>query len=374
MALLTNDNRLFSLLKTGLWGIPPPNDLLVDISEADWQYIFKQASKQGLMGIVYDGICQINKGMLPRSQQFTWAVNVDAMEQRYNKHYQTLEQLTALFRQEGIPLMLLKGLGLAAAYPVPSHREGGDIDIYLFGEYNKGNSIMETMGIKVYKDKTVNPKHSVFHYKGIPIENHKWFLNYEYAFKHNKTIDDKLFDLIDYRSCETLNIGNETVYLPPPMFNAFYIMMHAITHLSGFGVVLRHLCDWAVFLKKYHQNIDFDELKTIFEQTGFLKAVQVFTSLSVHYTGLPPEYAGPLYVPDTKLENKLLHKGILHPVYEDVSTIKHPLKVLYVKTIRLIERKRMNTLLYGRIFTLKYVYSILVKRLRYPRKIFRFPK
>ena len=40
------------------------------------------------------------------------AVNVDAMEQRYNKHYQTLEQLTALYRQEGIRLMLLKGLGL----------------------------------------------------------------------------------------------------------------------------------------------------------------------------------------------------------------------------------------------------------------------
>jgi hypothetical protein len=374
MALNPNDNRLFSLLKSGLWGIPPPSDLFIGISEDDWQYIFKQASKQGLMGIVYDGLAQSNKVVLPCSLQLAWAVNVDAMEQRYNKHYQTLEQLTALYRQEGLRLMLLKGLGLAATYPIPSHREGGDIDIYLFGEYEKGNSIVESLGLKVNKGKTVNPKHSVFHFKGIPIENHKWFLNYEYAFKHNKTIEDKLFGLIDYRDCETLSIGKETVYIPPPMFNAFYLIMHAVSHLSGFGVVVRHLCDWAVFLKKYHHNIDFDELKTIFTETGFLKAVQVFTSLTVHYTGLPPEYAGTLYVPDPELENKLLHKGILHPVYEDVSNIKNPLKVLYVKIIRLMEHNRMNILLHGRIFTFKYVYSILIKSLRYPRKIFRFPK
>lgn len=374
MALNPNDNRLFSLLKSGLWGIPPPSDLFIGINEEDWQYIFKQASKQGLMGIVYDGLSQSNKTVLPRSLQLTWAVNVDAMEQRYNKHYQTLEQLTALYRQEGIRLMLLKGLGLAAAYPIPSHREGGDIDIYLFGDYEKGNSIMEAMDIKVDKGKTVNPKHSVFHFKSIPIENHKWFLNYEYAFKHSKTIEDKLYGLIDYKSCETLKIGNETVYIPPPMFNAFYLIMHAVSHLSGFGVVVRHLCDWAVFLKKYHHNIDFEELKTIFAETGFLKAVQVFTSLTVHYTGLPSEYAGPLYVPDPELENKLLHKGILHKVYEDVSTIKHPFKVLYVKIIRLMENNKMNNLLHGRIFTLKYFYAILIKRLRYPRKIFRFPK
>ncbi|HOS16871.1 MAG TPA: nucleotidyltransferase family protein, partial [Bacteroidales bacterium] len=117
MALNPNDNRLFSLLMSGLWGIPPPSDLFIGINEEDWQYIFKQASKQGLMGIVYDGLSQSNKTVLPRSLQLTWAVNVDAMEQRYNKHYQTLEQLTALYRQEGIRLMLLKGLGLAAAYP-----------------------------------------------------------------------------------------------------------------------------------------------------------------------------------------------------------------------------------------------------------------
>lgn len=80
--------------------------------------------------------------------------------------------------------MTLKGVGLSTLYPIPSHREGGDIDIYTFSgsesisdsEANQlADSLIEQQGQKIDVDKT--PKHSVFYFNGILVENHKTFTN-----------------------------------------------------------------------------------------------------------------------------------------------------------------------------------------------------
>ena len=165
-----NDQRLFSLVRSALWNATLPSDLFMDMRDEDWKIIFKQASKQGLMGIAYDSLRKLPKE-LQCSSSFClqWAVNVDAMENRYRKQYNALEQLAAFYAQYDIHILLLKGIGLSSYYPIPSHREGGDIDIYLFGDFEKGNRLMEEEGIAVDQGKAVNPIHSIFYFKGIPI-------------------------------------------------------------------------------------------------------------------------------------------------------------------------------------------------------------
>lgn len=81
----------------------------------------------------------------------------------------------------------MKGVGLSTYYPIPSHREGGDIDIFTYSadhsrksdaEANRlADRLMEEKGIEV--DLEHSEKHSMFYYKGIPIENHKTFINSE---------------------------------------------------------------------------------------------------------------------------------------------------------------------------------------------------
>ena len=81
----------------------------------------------------------------------------------------------------------MKGVGLSTYYPIPSHREGGDIDIYTFSadknrmtdeQANRlADELMERQGIPIEMH---SYKHSNFYYKGIPVENHKVFLNVEH--------------------------------------------------------------------------------------------------------------------------------------------------------------------------------------------------
>ena len=71
----------------------------------------------------------------------------------------------------------LKGVGFANNYPIPSHREGGDIDIFTYSADSSGLSdreansladkLMRGRGIEV--DFSHSQKHSMFYYKGIPI-------------------------------------------------------------------------------------------------------------------------------------------------------------------------------------------------------------
>ena len=104
-----------------------------------------------------------------------------------SRQRRTADELSRFYAQHGISAMQMKGVGLSAIYPVPCHREGGDIDIYTYsadksrmsdGEANRlADSLMRLENIDV--DTEHSPKHSVFYYKGVPVENHKTFLNVE---------------------------------------------------------------------------------------------------------------------------------------------------------------------------------------------------
>ena len=70
-------------------------------------------------------------------------------------------------RQNGIRLLLMKGHGLSELYPKPQSRPSGDIDIYLFDDYEKGNFLFGD-GVNSF-----NKKHASYDYHGVHIENHK---------------------------------------------------------------------------------------------------------------------------------------------------------------------------------------------------------
>ena len=94
------------------------------------------------------------------------------------------------YATHGIRTVQLKGVGLSALYPVPSHREGGDLDIYTFsadaskltdGQANAlADELMRRQGIDV---KMRSYKHSNFRYRDVPVESHKCFLNVQHPHK-----------------------------------------------------------------------------------------------------------------------------------------------------------------------------------------------
>ena len=92
-------------------------------------------------------------------------------------------------------------MGLSACYPVPCHREGGDIDIYTYlADVDKmshpeanalADQLMVRQGIEVEMHSL---KHSNFTYNGIPNENHNCWMSKAYS-ESFITYSDKLSKL-----------------------------------------------------------------------------------------------------------------------------------------------------------------------------------
>ncbi len=77
--------------------------------------------------------------------------------------------------ENGIPVVVLKGLAFGVYFPNPMSRECGDLDCYMMGKDREGDHITALIGGKVEDG---GYKHAHLHYKGLTIENHYYLTNF----------------------------------------------------------------------------------------------------------------------------------------------------------------------------------------------------
>lgn len=166
-----NDTRhFFQLLRSGLKPDCTPA-VTGKISARQWDDIFRMAADQGVCAVIGDGMERLPEKLRPpRDIRLRWALTAERQEKRYRRQQDKTAKMAAAFAENGIRMLVLKGLGLSRDYPVPAHRECGDIDIYLFGASDEGDRLLLQMGAQPYFDV---PKHSSHTWDGILIENHR---------------------------------------------------------------------------------------------------------------------------------------------------------------------------------------------------------
>lgn len=129
------------------------------LDEKEWNEIHSMARKQTVQGIIYDGIRLLpDEAVPPRKVLLGWMVEVDTLERVNRQHGETLKGLQQIYAQPpSIPLLLLKGIGLAGFYPHPEHRIAGDIDLWFGNEAQteEANQRMEKLGLPVKGEPTV---------------------------------------------------------------------------------------------------------------------------------------------------------------------------------------------------------------------------
>jgi hypothetical protein len=277
-------------------------------------------------------------------------------EEVYKRYCQTADELSHLYAEHGISTMQMKGVGLSALYPIPSHREGGDIDIYTYSADTTKMSHEEANNLadQLMKDKGIEVdveyyKHSNFYYKGIPIENHKCFLNVHEApfFAHADEVLHK------YMAPRLTSLPVGEILTPSARFNALFLSFHAARHF-GSGLSLHHLCDWVVMINKYGI-----QMPTEITNQRFLAFVDVLTFLCNKYLGTNV----PVAVADEMLANELLYE-MLNPKYPDDVTNKSRLAVFVYK----LQRFYHNHKLANRVFTTSLIRRLLTSIIYHIRK------
>lgn len=208
----------------------------------DWDKLMDIAQEQGLIAWVYDGICKLPaEQQPPRIYRINWGMSAQDIWDRYELQKSVLQDLISICEQHQMRLMLLKGIGLSGLFPNPQSRPSGDIDIYLFDDFEKGN---ELFGAVMDHETEL---HTCFIYKGVEIENHKLFV---YDNSEVKGLVGKYL----------LNHTSDTIktdvgyYTFAPIPNFVYLLMHALNHVNYESedtiFSLKHILDLGMFLHK----------------------------------------------------------------------------------------------------------------------------
>lgn len=247
---------LLALLRAALHGSIQADTSIETASDADWRECYKLACAQGVMAIAWDGyVLMQDHCSLPRDLKLNWGLAVQRYEEKYERYCAAASELSDFYAEHGIAMIQMKGVGLSSYYPHPEHREGGDIDIYTYSADRSRMSDEEANSLadKLMSEKDIEvddgyAKHSCFFYKGIPVENHKRFLNVD-SFKIAAEMNNLLLEVMAPRQVQLCG-GKYAISVPSPEFNALFLSFHAAQHY-GAGLALHHIVDWAVLLKEY---------------------------------------------------------------------------------------------------------------------------
>ena len=122
---------LFALLRASLHEKEVEVECFQEATDDDWKLCHQIAAAQGVMALAWDGILKLSL-QPPLELKLQWGVKVEVQERKHLRYCKAIQEISSFYKKHHIETMTLKGVGLSTLYPIPSHREGGDIDIYTF--------------------------------------------------------------------------------------------------------------------------------------------------------------------------------------------------------------------------------------------------
>lgn len=332
-----SSDTLLCLLRYALGNEKESDNNIHGMNDAGWEEVMHIASRHGVAALAFDGIEKIYggkpDGMAPELWT-RWIANTLMMEQRHEKYRKVIEELSNLLREHGLTAMLLKGYGLSLNYPKPNHRPSGDIDIYSLGRHGEIDLIAEReLNASICRD---NPHHSIFTYHGFMIENHATILNVETK-KANRKCEKLLCQI-----AEDCRNGKKGIVMPSAKFNSVHILRHMAGDFASAGTSLRHLTDWATFVNKNKENIDWEFVQTVAKANRMERFLDALNAICTEYLGFCSTDF-PVYKQDDKLRDRVL-SDILYPKFDDdVSSKDNIIRFGWVRTRRIwINRWKHN--------------------------------
>ena len=295
MGIKENLNAFLSLVRLGI-GHP----INTTIKENDWDWIRDCAEKQGLSAVVLDGIEKLPDELRPQQVVLLeWIGEVlQGYECRYDAYKKAIAEMARFFNAHGFKMMVLKGYACSLDWPRPEHRPCGDIDIWLFGQQKKADSLLvEEKKIKVDKDQH---HHTIFNWNDFMVENHYDFVNV-HAHKSSRDLE-KIFKELGQDDSNWVELNGEKVYIPSPNLHALFLMRHAASHFAAEGINLRQVLDWAFFVKKHTKEIDWPWLVYILEKYHMKDFYNTINAICVE---------------DLDFEANIFHQVLFNPLPKD---------------------------------------------------------
>ena len=249
----------------------------------DWNELKALAERQGLSAIVLDGIERLPEQQRPpKVFLLEWiGETLQGYEYRYDQYCKAIGEMAALYNAHGLKMMVLKGFACSLDWPRPEHRPCGDIDIWQFGRYREGDKLVASeKGVEIDSS---HHHHTVFYWGEFMVENHYDFVNV-HAHRSSKELEI-VFKSLGQDDSHNVEVYGEKVYLPSANLHALFLIKHMVSHFAAAEISLRQVLDWAFFVEKHTNEIDWEWLNAMIEKFHMKEFVSCINAICVEDLG-----------------------------------------------------------------------------------------
>lgn len=261
----------------------------------NWQAVYAESVCQAVMPMIFTDNKFVPLDIQEkheRDRHITLAYNII----REQEHV----QLDCMMKSENIPYVILKGCASARYYPNPVLRSMGDVDFWVNQEnFKRAGQILKDNGYTSWN------KNHICHEVYRKAESH-FEMHFEPAGipngKVGELIREYLQDTIDKAVAHRIEEGEYMV--PSDFHHGLIILLHTSHHMTGEGIGLRHLCDWAVFVSSLSNERFCELFEEKLKNIGMWYFAQVITKVAIQYLGCPDrEWVGN---PDSRLVDSII--------------------------------------------------------------------
>ena len=271
-----NEQLFFALLRTALLNIK--EDFPPKIAPETSSAILRLAEEQTVSGLIIAALIR-NNILMEQQTVFEAYGTLEQIKETSREVNKDLISFAELMEAKGIDYVVFKGQTVAVLYPNPLLRMPGDID-FLVHDYQKAQSLFLNEWEITLPNNFVE-KEVAFDHNGITYELHTHIIDFRYK-RHQRYWESMMkrshhsYVLVD---------GKEVKTLPPNVY-AVYVFAHLFFHFIREGIGLRQMCDWAIILDRYKNEIDPSQLADDLDGLGMKKAYRAFGGVLVLYLGL----------------------------------------------------------------------------------------
>ena len=147
--------------------------------------------------------------------------------------------------------------------------------------YSLGNEIALKVGASV-DDRWY--KHTQIKYKDELFENHLYFVLTRNG-KSGKALENELEETLTNNDYHFEPLTSSSVQ-PPIRWTAMFLTYHALAHFISEGLRLKQVLDWAMFLKKYQNDVDWELYYKFCERYHLRRFSDAITAICVEYLGV----------------------------------------------------------------------------------------
>ena len=248
--------RFEEFIKAAVWEMPA--------GSTDWE-IYNRCREHGIQALAASILKDTS---MPDDLRKRWKEDIQRHILRYARYTYLLSQLPVT-----VPYVILKGLSAARYYSSPEYRSLGDIDIMTLREDMQAacDSLLENG----YQEIAPNCRHREFVKDGFSVEVHisyAWVDDIDQA----RNIDNLILE----------NIVKSHEHTLPDLVNGLVLLEHINHHLE-FGLGLRQIIDWMMFVHRCLPDEKWPEFRKLAEQVGLESLAVNAARMCELYLGLP---------------------------------------------------------------------------------------